>query len=308
MKIAITTSSFAEFSDEPLLLLREREIEIILNPHGRALTEDEVMALLAGCSGVAAGTEPLTARLMDALPELKVVSRCGAGMDNVDLEAAGKHGIAVYNTPDAPTRAVAELSLGLALDLVRHISLMDRDLRSGVWKKRMGNLLQGARVGIIGFGRIGRATAGLFAAMGCEIGFYDPMLTLPQTVGGASCAAMELPALLAWADIVSLHAARPKDGSFILDAAAIASMKPGARLINAARGGIVDEEALARALVEGRLAGAALDVFAKEPYQGPLCQVPTALLTPHVGSYAKEARILMEVETVKNLLRGLGLE
>lgn len=309
MKIAVTTSSFAEFSDEPLRLLRDKGLEPVMNPHGRTLSEDEAIALLQSCAGVVAGTEPLTGKVMAALPELKVISRCGAGMDSVDLDAAAKRGIAVFNTPDAPTRAVAELTLGLALDLARHISLMDREVRAGTWKKRMGNLLQGARVGIIGFGRIGRAVAALFAALGCETAFFDPML--PASIvddADSRSRRMDMPALLAWSDIVTLHAAKPKNGGPILGAAAIAGMKPGARLLNVARGGLVDEDALAEALRSGKLAGAALDVFGKEPYQGPLSGISTAVLTPHVGSYAKESRILMEVETVHNLLRGLGLE
>ena len=304
MNIAITTSSFAEFSDEPLRLLQAKGLTPIMNPHGRALTEDEAIALLQGCAGVAAGTEPLTAKVMAALPELKVISRCGAGVDSVDLEAAAQRGIAVFNTPDAPTRAVAELTLGLALDLMRQISLMDREVRAGAWKKRMGNLLEGAQVGVIGFGRIGRAVAALFQAMGCTTAFFDPMLPANVETGSKR---MDLPELLAWADIVTLHAPKPKGGSLILDAAAIAAMKPGARLINAARGGIVDEDALAQALRSGHLSGAALDVFGKEPYQGPLSDIPTAVLTPHIGSYAKESRIRMEVETIQNLLQGLGL-
>ncbi len=303
MKVAITTSSFAQFSDEPLRLLKDRGIEMVMNPHGRALTEDEAIALLHGCVGVAAGTEPLTRRVMEALPELRVISRCGVGMDSVDLEAAAARGIAVRNTPDGPTRAVAELTLGFALDLMRQVSLMDREVRAGTWKKRMGSLLFGKKLGIVGFGRIGRAVAEQFSLMGCPVAFYDPMVAAPDD---ARWTRMEMNPLLAWADIVTLHCAKPKDGSLVLDAARIAGMKKGAWLINAARGGIVDEAALAHALQQGDLAGAALDVFAKEPYSGPFAELPTVVLTPHIGSYAKEARIKMEVDTIRNLLDALG--
>jgi D-3-phosphoglycerate dehydrogenase len=239
---------------------------------------------------------------MEALPELRVISRCGVGMDSVDLEAAKEKGIAVRNTPEGPTKAVAELTLGFALDLMRQVTLMDREVRAGTWKKRTGFLLHGKKVGIVGFGRIGRAVAGVFRALWCEAAFYDPFIA-GDTDG---CTRMELDGLLAWADIVTLHCAKPKDGSLVLDAARIGAMKKGAWLINAARGGIVDEEALAAALREGSLSGAALDVFAKEPYSGPLTGLPTAILTPHIGSYAREARIGMEVDTIKNLLEALG--
>jgi D-3-phosphoglycerate dehydrogenase len=302
MKVAISTSSFAQYSDEPLRLLQERGIATIMNPHGRALDEDETIALLHGCAGVAAGTEPLTARVMAALPELRVISRCGVGLDNVDREAAAARGIRVRNTPEGPTWAVAELTLGCAFALLRQVARMDRDIRSGVWKKRMGCLVRGKRVGIVGFGRIGRAVAQLFAAVGCTASFYDPHV--PEDQGAFKRREME--DLLPWADIVTLHCAKPEDGAHVLDARRIASMKEGAWLINAARGGLVDEDALADALQRERLAGAALDVFEKEPYSGPLAALPSVILTPHIGSYAREARIRMEIDTIRNLLDALG--
>ena len=301
MKVAITTSTFAKFSDEPLRLLAGRGLEAVMNPHGRALTEDEAADFLRDCVGVAAGTEPLTARVMDAAPGLRVISRCGVGMDNVDQEAAATRGILVRNTPEGPTRAVVELTLGYALDLLRRVSVMDREVREGLWKKHMGNLLQGKNLGIIGFGRIGRAVADVFAFMGCRVSFYDPFVTSDQD----QFTRLEPADLLAWADIVTLHCARPPDGSKVLDAAGIASMKPGAWLINAARGGLVDEDALCDALQNGRLSGAALDVFDREPYSGPLAALPNVVLTPHIGSYARESRIQMEIDTIRNLLDAL---
>ena len=299
MKIAITTSSFAKFSDEPLRLLQARGIEYVCNSTGRALTEDEAIALLQDCAGVAAGTEPLTRRVMDALPQLKVISRCGTGMDSVDRAAAEEKGIAVRNTPDGPTLAVAELTLGYALDLLRHVTHMDRDVRGGVWKKRMGNLLHGKKVGVVGFGRIGRAVGRLFTAMGAELAFFDPFADDNHTTK------MSLEALLGWADIITLHCPKPQDGTTLLDARRLKLMRKGAWLINAARGGLVDEEALRQLLADGHLAGAAVDVFCKEPYAGPLTQLDNVILTPHIGSYAMEARIQMEVDTIKNLLEAL---
>ena len=302
MKIAVTTSTFAQYSQEPLELLRAAGHEAVLNPYGRALTEAEAVELLRGCAGVVAGTEPLTAALMAALPELRVISRCGTGMDSVDKEAAAARGITVRNTPDAPTRAVVELTVGFALDLVRGISRMDRDIRAGVWKKRMGNLIFGRTVGIVGFGRIGRAVGKAFADLGCPVVFYDPFTT--ETPAGTE--RLELNTLLERADIVTLHCAKPKDGAAVLSAAALTRMKPGAFVINAARGGLIDEEALCAALQSGVLAGAALDVFGREPYDGPLKELDNVILTPHIGSYALESRVNMEVEAMRNLLDALG--
>ena len=299
MKVAVTTSSFAEFSDEPLRLLRDKKLEIVMNPHGRALTEDEAISLLAGCVGVAAGTEPLTRRVMAALPDLKVIARCGTGMDNVDLEAAKELGIIVNNTPDGPTRAVVELTLAFALDLSRNVRHMDAELRGGTWKKRMGNLIQGKRVGVVGYGRIGRAVADIFTLMGCEAAFFDPF------VDKGNHPKCTLPELLGRSDVLSLHCAKPKDGKALLGEAELAMLPKGALVINAARGGLIDESALAQALTSGHLGGAALDVFEREPYAGPLTALPNVILTPHVGSYAKEARVNMEIDTVKNLLQAL---
>ncbi len=302
MKIAVTTSTFAQYSEEPLNLLRAAGHEVILNPHGRALTEAEAADLLRGCAGVVAGTEPLTAAVLEALPDLRAISRCGTGMDSVDREAAAARGIAVRNTPDAPTRAVVELTVGFALDLVRGISRMDRDIRAGVWKKRMGNLIHGKTVGIIGYGRIGRAVGAAFAALGCPVAFFDPFVT--DSPSGAE--RLNFLPLLERSDIVTLHCAKPKDGAAVLNAAALDKMKRGALVLNAARGGLVDEEALLARLQSGHLAGAALDVFGREPYDGPLAKLDNTVLTPHIGSYALEARVLMETEAVRNLLEALG--
>ncbi len=299
MKVAITTSSFAKFSSEPLDLLRNRGIDFVFNETGRAITEDEAIALLQGCDGVAAGTEPLTRRVMDALPNLRVISRCGTGMDSVDQAAAKEKGIIVRNTPDAPTQAVAELTLGFALDLLRLAPRMDREIRDGVWKKRMGNLVQGKKVGIVGFGRIGRSVARLFEVFGAEVAYCDPMSR------DETRKSMSLEELLAFADIVTLHCPKVAGGP-LLNASKLKLMKKGSWLINAARGGLVDEDALYDLLASGHLAGAALDTFNKEPYDGPLSRLENVILTPHIGSYAMESRIKMEVDTIKNLIEALG--
>lgn len=299
MKIAITTSSFARFSDAPLQLLRQEHIDYVLNPLGRKLTENETIDLLQDCVAVAAGTEPLTARVMDALPGLKVISRCGTGMDNVDMEAARARGIAVRNTPDGPTQAVAELTLGLALDLMRQVSRMDRELRSGVWKKRMGNLLGGKRLGIVGMGRIGRAVADIFTPLGVQVAFNDPV----SCCGDYPC--MPVEELLGWADILSLHCSMTGGECSLFTAEHLRRMKRGSWVINVARGGLIDEQALYEALADGHLAGAAVDVFGNEPYTGLLSSLDNVILTPHIGSYAKEARIRMETDTIANLIDAL---
>ena len=302
MKIAITTTSFGEYDRSPLDRLEKEQILYILNPHGRKLSKEQVADLAKGVDGIIAGTEPLNGWVLNNLPGLKVISRCGAGTDNVDLEVAVRLGIKVFNTPYGPTLAVAELAVGLILDLLRRISQMDRELRIGTWKKRMGNLLQGKRIGIIGFGRIGQKVAELLLPFGVEIGYCD----VREVSCSISCTSQDLQTLLAWADIITVHLSTAKENGAIIGKCEIQLMKRGAWLVNVARGGIVDEEALHEALKEGHLAGAALDVFDKEPYNGPLSALENVILTPHIGSYALEARVAMERQAVENLIQGLS--
>ncbi|EPR44079.1 D-isomer specific 2-hydroxyacid dehydrogenase NAD-binding protein [Desulfovibrio sp. X2] len=301
MRIAITTSSFAVYGRAPLELLERAGAEIVLNPHGRKLTPEETVALCADCEGILAGTESLSCDVLAKLPRLKAISRCGVGMDSVDQTACAAQGITVRNTPFGPTRSVAELTVGLILDLLRQVTRMDREMRGGVWKKRMGNLLLGKRVGIIGFGRIGQATGELLSALGAEIAYADPCV---ECVLGER---MEIDSLLAWADIVSLHCSKPGDACYLIDAERLRLMRPGTWLVNAGRGGLVDEEALHALLASGHLAGAAMDCFSAEPYKGPLAELDNIIITPHIGSYAKEGRSRMEFDAAKNLLEALGV-
>lgn len=301
MRIAITTSSFAAHDPEPLDILREAGAEIVLNPHGRKLTPEETVTLCAGCDGILAGTERLDRAVLEKLPGLRAISRCGVGMDSVDVAACADMGIEVRNTPMGPTRAVAELTVGLILDLLRQFTRMDREVRAGQWRKRMGNLLQGKRVGVVGYGRIGRATAELLALFGTHVAFYDPF------VQEADRPRMELDDLLAWADIVTLHCSKTAGACHLLDAGRLALMRKGAWLVNAGRGGLIDEDALCALLSSSHLAGAAIDCFGKEPYDGPLTQLPNVVLTPHIGSYAAEGRARMELDAARNLLESLGM-
>ena len=299
MKIVITTSSFATYDSSPLDELKKNRIGYTVNPYGRKLTKNEVIDLAKDADGLVAGTEQLNEDVLKQLPELKVISRCGAGLDNIDLEKAKELNIKVYSTPYGPTLAVAELTLGLMLDLLRKITAMDRELRTGVWKKQMGSLLTGKKVGILGCGRIGQKVAELLTPLGVEIAYYD-ICTLEGAI-----LLMSKNELLSWADIITLHCSANADGKPVIGEAEVNLMKDNAWLINASRGGLVDEKALYSALKEGKLSGAALDVFDNEPYEGPLVKLENVILTPHIGSYAKEGRIQMEKDAVQNLINGL---
>lgn len=297
--IFISTSSFGQFSREPLELLEKAGYQYALNPHGRVLTPEETVTLTGDSVGLIAGTEALNAEVLGRLERLRVISRCGAGMDNVDLAGSRAKGIKVYNTPDAPTVAVAELTLGLMLDLLRNISVVNREVHDGLWKKRMGSLLSGKKIGLVGFGRIGKKVAQMLKFFDCQLAYCDPVVQADPS----GIQHKVLPDLLAWADIVSIHISTAEQ---IIGRKELEMFRPGAWIVNVSRGGVIDEDALHDLLKNGQIAGAALDVFAREPYQGPLTGLENAILTPHIGSYAKEARITMEITAVKNLLEGLG--
>lgn len=303
MKILISTASFAEYDGKPLELLKQTGFEIVLNPYKRKLKPEEVIALANDCTGIIAGTEALGADVLEKLPKLKAISRCGAGMDNVDLDAAKKLGITVTGTPNAPTQAVAELALALMLDLLRRTTVMDRQVREGKWSKIMGSLLTGKTIGIIGLGRIGRQVVELLKPFGCRVIACEPQPD-KKWVAAHDVELFSLDELLRQSDIVTLHIPYSKESHHLLNAEKLKLMKSSAMLINAARGGLVDEDALYDALKTGNIAGAALDVTEAEPYKGPLTELKehNIILTPHIGSYAREARIEMETEAVKNLI------
>jgi D-3-phosphoglycerate dehydrogenase len=301
-RVALSVSSFGAAGPEPLEALRSAGVEIVENPHGRKLNEEEVAQLVRDVDGVIAGTEPLTAAVLEQAGRLRVISRVGVGMDNVDLVAAERLDIAVCNTPDAVTDAAAELALGGILSVLRHLHEMDAEMRAGRWTRKMGSLLRGKTVGIVGLGRIGRRIATLLSPFEGRLLAHD--LVPPEDwATGHGVELVTLGELLAESDVVTLHVSGAgESGGPLIGSGELAAMKASAVLVNAARGGLVDEEALREALTSGGIAGAHVDVYGQEPYEGPLREVPNVLLTPHAGSFAQEARALMEQEAVSNLL------
>jgi D-3-phosphoglycerate dehydrogenase len=300
--ILITTSSFGKQDAGLLQSLSKAGFDFSLNPHRRKLTEAEVAQLIEQHQpiGMIAGVEPLTRSVLEKAGKLKVISRAGIGIDSIDLKSAKNLGIVVTNTPDAPTIPVAELTLGLILSLLRRIHVSDAGIRRGQWMRPMGNLLNGKTVGIVGCGRIGAYLAGLLSSFGCIILGYDPFNNRPgpfQPVG--------LEQILPNSDILSLHIPYNQENHHFIDAQSIQNMKKGALLINTARGGLVDEEALYNSLCSDHLGGAALDCFEQEPYTGKLKDLDNVLVTAHIGSYAQEGRNVMEKQAVENLLREL---
>ena len=297
-KILIGPSSFSVFDKSPLEYLNRTGCKIIDNPFKRKLTKIELMDLLkAGITGLIAGLEPLDREVMEN-SILKVISRCGAGMSNVDLEGAKALGIEVRSTPDAPTTAVAELTVGAMIALLRMIPLMDHDLHRRRWNKKVGTQLEGKTVVIIGYGRIGQKVASLLIPFKVNILVVDPFLS--QTTSGISILSLEK--ALPEADIITIHSSGE---DCVLGPNEFELIRPGTFVLNAARGGLIDENTLVKALEDGTIQGVWLDTFGQEPYDGPLTGYPQVVLTPHVGSYTRECRLQMEMESVRNLVHVL---
>lgn len=300
-KVLISPSSFGKCGREPIDLLLASNFEIIENPYSRKLTESEVIELGLECVGIIAGVEPLTSKVLSALPKLRCISRVGVGMDNIDLEYADSVNIKVFNTPDGPSQSVAELTVGLVFALLRKIPQAHSNITSGIWKKEIGNLLQGKKIGIVGLGRIGKLTSRMFISLGNNVCAYDLYPDLDWAEKN-NVEIVSLSRVCAESDIICIHVPGNKDKSPVVSQEELSLMKSSAFIINVSRGGVVDEVALYDALKLNRIAGAALDVFQTEPYEGPLIQLDNIILTPHLGSYALEGKLKMEVDAVINFL------
>ncbi len=300
-RVYIALSSFARQDPGPLDTLKRSGFFFDINTTGRRLTNEEVMAQAKGFDGIIAGLEPYDARVLEALPDLKCISRCGAGVDNVDLKKAKEKNIVVLNTPDVVVQPVAELTMAMILDLLRRVTAQTLLMRAKKWERHTGNLLFGKKVGVIGLGRIGRRVAQLLRAWDVEVWGVDvrPDNTWALQQG---VRIMPLEQVLPQADIVTLHMSVSDEHPFCLGKNEIASMKKGAFLVNVSRGSLIKESSLIEALRSGHLAGAGLDVFEQEPYAGPLCDLPNVILTPHVATLTHESRLQMEIEAARNII------
>ncbi len=257
------------------------------------LAGDALVASLRGRTALLVrGATKVTADVLKGATDLKVVARAGAGVDNIDARAAKEHGVAVFNTPGANAGSVAELTWGLVLAVLRHIPEADATTRHGKWEKnRLAGLeINGRTLGVVGLGFIGRHVARLGQAFGCTVLGYDADPAAYAQAPGVT--PVELDDLFARADIVTLHAPLLPATKHLANRARMASLPKGAVLVNAARGGLVDEAALADLLRAGHLGGCALDVYEQEPPAAdhPLFGLPNAVLTPHLGGSTAEAQ------------------
>ncbi len=302
-RILITTRSFRKLDDPHKQVLSDAGYEIVNSPYSRPATAEEMTDLLADVDGAILGVDHVNAASLARADRLKVISRYGIGVDAVDIAAATERGIVVTNTPGANSVAVAELALGLMLALARHIPAQDKRTRAGEFSPVPGVELAGQTLGLLGLGRIGREVVQRAAAFGMTIQFYDPYPPADDFAERYSLRAVSLHDLIASSDFISLHLPLTEQTHNLIDRDAIASMRHGAILINTARGGLIDEDALYEALSENKLAGAGFDAFASEPPAGsPLLTLDNFIATPHTGSSTRQTTLKMGLMASQNAL------
>jgi D-3-phosphoglycerate dehydrogenase len=269
---------------------------------------DELLQVIAEYDALIVRSQTkVTSAVMDAAPRLKVVGRAGVGVDNIDLEAAKKHNITVVNAPASTTVAVAELTMGLILALARDLLHADATMKEGQWLKKQfeGVELNGKTLGIVGFGRIGMEVARRANAFGVNVIIYDPNASEHELEHG-NAEPVSLQDLFAWSDFISLHLPLNVQTRDLIGPMAFSQMKDGVRIVSTARGGIIDESALLEALKRGKVAGAALDVFEKEPPGlTDLISHPRVIATPHIGAQTAEAQSRAAEDIASEVLSAL---
>lgn len=307
-KIFISTSPYALQNKFPLEMLQENDFEFQINPLGRKMSATELIENVGNASAIVAGTEPITRLVMEKCSELRHISRVGVGLDNVDLLEARKRGISVSYTPDAPAPAVAELTIGLMISLLRKVGEANLLMHQGKWERFMGRRLSEITLGIIGVGRIGGRVLRRLRGFGSPRVLVNDLLadqSLSRAIPELKLEWVSKDLIFQQADLISLHVPLTLKTKGMVGPKEFATMKPDALVINTSRGGVVDEKALYQALKDEKIGGAAIDVFEKEPYNGPLSNLPNCLLTSHMGSMSHDCRTRMEIEATEEAIRFL---
>ena len=302
-KVLITTFPREWDARDVLSLLEMQDCEVSLHYPAGPLSEDLLIRLLDGVDGIIPGGHPFTRRVLSTTTNLKIIARTGVGFDTIDLDAASEHGIIVTTTPEANTDSVAELALGLMLSIARNIPQGDRSVRAGGWSPQIGVELQRKTLGIIGLGKIGKRLVKRASGFDMKILAYDlhPDETF-ATEHGVDF--LSLDRLLSRADFISIHSPLSPETTGLIGEQELKLMKPTSYLINTARGPIVDESSLIKALQSGWIAGAGLDVFTEEPpMNSPLLSIDNVVLGPHAASFTQEAWHRMAIGAAQNVVK-----
>ena len=298
--IAVTSRSF---SANPILRaeLLERYSDVKFNDQGVSLSGEGLVQFALGRRKLVTALERMDEAILAALPDLEVVSKYGVGWDMIDRAAMARHGVRLGLTPGVNRRSVTELTIAFMISLLRHVPLASEEVCNGIWRNHKGRQISDRIVGIIGCGHIGKDLTPILRAFGCKV-LSHYILDFPEFYAAHQVEAVGLEDLLRRADIVSLHVPLDDSTRNILSGDRLALMKPDALLINTARGGLVDEDALKANLKDGSLAGAGFDVFSSEPPQDlELLRLPNFLATPHIGGSSEEAILAMGRAAIEGL-------
>ena len=304
-KVLITTVPFGDKDRFPLDLLESHDIEYVINPLNKKLTEGELLKMVSDFDAIIAGTEPITKKVMDNATNLKLISRVGIGLDSVDLLTAKESGIRVSYTPDAPAPAVAELTIGMMLTLLRSVHISNTQMHQGEWHRFFGKRLSEVTVGVIGLGRIGGSILQHLSGFGSPKILVNDIQHNPELDAKFDLEWVEKEQIYKQADIISLHLPLTARTKNMIREEHLNLMKEDAILINTSRGGIINEMDLYKVMKNGHLSGAAIDVFEQEPYKGDLRNIERCLLTAHMGSMSIDCRTTMEIEATKEVVRFL---
>ncbi len=304
-KALITTVPFGDKNRLPIELLEGAGIDYVINPIGRKLKEDELAEMVSDFDVLIAGTEPITEKVMASGKNLRLISRVGIGLDNVDLLAAEKRGIVVSYTPEAPAPAVAELTIGFMLALLRGVHVANAQMHRGEWHRHFGRRIPEVTIGIIGLGRIGERVLRRLKPFGTPRILVNDIRPQFHAVPEHKLEWTDKETIYREADLISLHVPMTAHTRNMICKEQLLQMKKDALLINTSRGGVINERDLAEVLGQGHLGGVAIDVFQEEPYQGELAKYERCILTAHMGSMSVDCRTRMEIEATEEAVRFL---
>ena len=302
-RVLINTIPFGDKNSLSLDMLKAAGIEYVINPLGRKFKEDELADYIEDFDAVIAGTEPLSEKVLSRAKRLKIISRVGVGLDSVDLSAAQKRNIRVSYTPDAPMPAVAEFTIAMMHILLRNIHVCNSQMHKGNWSRYVGRQFSEVTIGIIGVGPIGTRVVEKLVSFGCPRILINDVSPKLEITDDPKIERTDKETIYKEADLISLHTPLTSQTKGMIGYKELKEMKKDAMLINASRGGIIDEADLEKVLNEGHLSSVALDVYSEEPYNGGLCDIERCLLTPHMASMSVECRTKMEIESVEEVLR-----
>lgn len=304
-KVLITTVPFGDKNRVPLEMLEEAGIEYLINPLGKKLREEELASMISDFDVIIAGTEQITDDVMKNGKNLKLISRVGIGLDSVDLLAAERRGIKVSYTPDAPAPAVAELTVGMMLTMLRSVHVSNLQMHNGYWNRYFGRRIPEVTIGVIGLGRIGTRVLNRLRSFGTPKLLLNDILPNSEIDRQFKVEWVTKEEIYKKADVITFHLPLTKQTKNMVRKEHLKMMKPDAILINTARGGIINEDDLYDVMKEGHLSGASIDVFVQEPYSGKLREIERCILTAHMGSMSVDCRTRMEREATEEAVRFL---